>query len=77
MAEVDLVQSELHERPEGSGELLEVHWVDLESAESLNLATITRFMIGEVRRRVEGNLGTETPAPFVYARHGRIVVEEV
>ena len=77
LAEADLVQGEVHERPEGSGELLELHWVGLDDAEDLNLANITRFMFAEVRRRIEQQLAPGEPGPFVHARRGKMLVEEV
>lgn len=42
MGEADLIQGDVHEAPEGSGELLELHWVSLKNAQKLELPNITR-----------------------------------
>ena len=45
----------LDDRPHASGdELLHVEWFDLDEAAKLDLPTVTRFVIGEVRRRLTG-----------------------
>jgi 8-oxo-dGTP pyrophosphatase MutT (NUDIX family) len=50
----------LDDRSHASGdELLHVEWFTLEDAEKLDLPQVTRFVIGEVRRRLAG----ETPEP--------------
>jgi 8-oxo-dGTP pyrophosphatase MutT (NUDIX family) len=50
----------LDDRPHASGdELLHVEWFTLEDAEKLDLPQVTRFVVGEVRRRLAG----ETPDP--------------
>jgi len=53
----------LDERPHASGEeLLHVEWFELEQAEELDLPMVTRFVIGEVRRRLAGE---NVDAPFL------------
>jgi 8-oxo-dGTP pyrophosphatase MutT (NUDIX family) len=53
----------LDDRPHASGEeLLHVEWFELDEAEALDLPSVTRFMIGEVRRRLAGEQGE---APFL------------
>ncbi|MFN2376099.1 MAG: NUDIX domain-containing protein [Candidatus Binatia bacterium] len=48
----------LDDRPHASGdELLHVEWFTLDQAEELDLPSVTRFVIGEVRRRVAGEVG--------------------
>ena len=45
----------LDDRPHASGEeLLHVEWFGLDEAEQLDLPSVTRFVIGEVRRRLAG-----------------------
>lgn len=45
----------LDDRPHTSGEeLLHVEWFDFDEAQALDLPAVTRFVIGEVRRRVDG-----------------------
>lgn len=53
----------LDDRPHASGEeLLHVEWFDLDEAEKLDLPTVTRFVIGQVRRRLAGE---EVEPPFL------------
>ena len=53
MAEADLIQGDVHDAPEGSGELLGIHWVSLKDAQKLELPNITRMVLGEVERRLQ------------------------
>lgn len=53
---------------EGSGELDEIAWIPWEEAEALDLPAITRFVIGEVGKRLAD---PERPAPFVRFVRGR------
>lgn len=47
----------LDDRPHASGdELLHVEWFELDEAEKLDLPMVTRFVIGQVRRRLEGEV---------------------
>lgn len=58
-------------RPEpsaGSGELDEIAWMDLDDAESLDLPAITRFVLKEVRARLQQ---PDRPLPFVRWLRGR------
>ena len=52
----------------GSGELDEIAWIPLAEAETLDLPAITRFVVGEVRQRLED---PDRPAPFVRFIRGR------
>lgn len=48
----------LDDRPHASGdELLHVEWFTPDEAEGLDLPMVTRFVIGEVRRRLAGDVG--------------------
>ena len=53
---------------DGSGELDEIAWIPWEEAESLDLPAITRFIIGEVGKRLED---PGRPAPFVRFVRGK------
>lgn len=53
---------------DGSGELDEIAWIPWEEAEALDLPAITRFVIGEVGKRLAD---PERPAPFVRFVRGR------
>jgi 8-oxo-dGTP pyrophosphatase MutT (NUDIX family) len=63
----------LHPEPTaGSGELDEIAWIPLAEAEALDLPAITRFVIGEVRARLDQ---PDRPVPFVRFVHGRHRIE--
>ena len=58
----------LDDRPHASGEeLLHVEWFTLDEAEQLDLPSVTRFVIGEVRRRLAGE---ESEPPFLRWQRG-------
>ncbi len=77
MADADLIQGDVHEAPQGSGELLRLHWVSLEDAQALALPSITRMVLAEVERRLEHGHGPEEAGPFVYYRRGKTVIDEI
>ena len=77
MADARHLQGEVHERPAGSGELLELHWVSLDRAMELELPHITRFVLGQVEQRLQRSQGPEAKGPFVYTRHGKQVTDWV
>lgn len=77
MADADLIQGDVHEAPEGSGELLGIHWVSLKDAQALELPGITRVVLGEVERRIREGHNPEDTGPFVYFRHGKPVTEQI
>lgn len=53
----------LDDRPHASGEeLLHVEWFRLDDAEGLDLPMVTRFVLGEVRKRIAGE---RTEPPFL------------
>ncbi len=77
MVDADHIQGDVHERPEGSGELLDLHWVELSRAQEMEqLPHITRMVLHELQRRLEAGEGPEAPGPFVHTRHGRRLVEQ-
>lgn len=53
---------------EGSGELDEIAWIPWEEAEGLDLPAITRFVIGEVGKRLKN---PDRPLPFVRFVRGK------
>lgn len=58
----------LDDRPHAGGdELLHVEWFPLDEAEKLDLPIITRFVLGEVRKRLAGEAGEP---PFIQAKRG-------
>ena len=77
MGDAELIQGDVHERPEGSGELLRLHWVTLKDAQALELPNITRIVLAEVERRLREGHQPEDRGPFVYFRHGKPVVDEI
>ena len=77
MADADLIQGDVHEAPQGSGELLRLHWVSLQDAQELALPSITRMVLAEVERRLERGHEPGEPGPFVYFRRGKTVVDQI
>lgn len=78
MVDAQHIQGELHERPEGSGELLDLHWVDLDAAQRMEqLPTITRTVLTALERRLHEGCGHEDPGPFVHMRHGKPVLDTI
>ncbi|MEH6636591.1 MAG: NUDIX hydrolase [Halioglobus sp.] len=77
MAEAELIQGEVHEAPEGSGELLEIHWVAIKDTLKLDLPNITRMVLAEVERRLEQGHSPEEEGPFIHFRHGKPVVDRI
>lgn len=77
MAEAELIQGDVHAAPEGSGELLEIHWVSLADAQALELPNITRMVLGEVERRLLEGHSPGDEGPFVYFRHGKPVLDRI
>lgn len=78
MVDARHIQGELHERPEGSGELLDLHWVPLsEAKEMAQLPHITRAVLVELQRRLAAGEGPGAAGPFVYTRHGKQVVDTI
>jgi 8-oxo-dGTP pyrophosphatase MutT (NUDIX family) len=73
MAEADLIQGDIHAAPEGSGELLEIHWVTLADAQQLELPNITRAALAEVERRLREGHAPQDEGPFYHVRNGKPV----
>jgi hypothetical protein len=74
MADASGIQGDAHADLAGSGELLDLHWVALGRALELDLPRITRLVIGQVGRRLAGEL---PPVPFYHYRDGEPVYEEL
>ena len=77
MAEADLIQGDVHEAPEGSGELLKIHWVSLADALELELPNITRIVLAEVERRLLEGHRPEDEGPFFHFRRGQPVFDRI
>jgi 8-oxo-dGTP pyrophosphatase MutT (NUDIX family) len=58
-------------------ELVELCWVGLDEAASLDLPTITGVILQELRRRIEGSMAPWMPVPFYYERQGSFRREEL
>lgn len=76
----------LHPGPTaGCGELDEIAWIPLDETAALDLPAITRFVLGEVRARLEPAIpdgaqrrsGVERPLPFVRMVRGRHRVDHL
>tara|TARA_R110000823_G_scaffold119998_8_gene244376 strand:- start:43910 stop:44647 length:738 start_codon:yes stop_codon:yes gene_type:complete len=76
MVDAQHIQGEVHERPQGSGELLDLHWVSLSRAQELTqLPIITRTVLHELERRLREGHDQAMQGPFVYTRRGRPIVD--
>ncbi|MEZ5573492.1 MAG: NUDIX hydrolase [Halioglobus sp.] len=78
MIDAEHIQGEVHERPQGSGELLDLHWVGLSQAQQMDqLPHITRTVLRALEQRLRAGAGPEVCGPFVYSRNGKSVIEEI
>lgn len=78
MIDAEHIQGEVHERPQGSGELLDLHWVALGKAQKMEqLPHITRAVLKEVERRLKKDAGYAARGPFVHTRHGKSVIDSI
>lgn len=77
MGDTDLIQGDVHEAPEGSGELLGIHWVTLKDAQDLELPNITRMVLLEVERRLKEGHAPEDEGPFVHFKNGKAMQDRV
>ena len=78
MVDAEHIQGDIHERPEGSGELLDLHWIELGEARFIEqLPHITRTVLNALEQRLHAGADYATPGPFVYQRYGKPVVGNV
>ena len=73
MVDASWIQGEVHERPRGSGELLDLAWVGLDEARGLDLPEVTRLVIDEIGQRLTlgPDRSEQLPVPFYrWARGG-------
>ena len=77
MADAQLIQGDVHEAPEGSGELLGLHWVSLRDAQELEIPHITRTILGEVERRLKEGHTPADDGPYIHFRHGKPVLDRI
>lgn len=76
MIDAEHIQGEVHEKPQGSGELLDLHWVELSRAQHMEqLPHITRSVLQELERRLRAGAGPEESGPFSYTRYGKQVLD--
>tara|TARA_R110000744_G_scaffold192273_1_gene311400 strand:- start:2494 stop:3228 length:735 start_codon:yes stop_codon:yes gene_type:complete len=77
MVDADIIQGDVHEAPQGSGELLAMHWVSLVDAEKLDLPIITRMILKEVEQRLTNGQTPEAEGPFIYFSNGKPVIDKI
>ncbi|NQX87116.1 MAG: NUDIX hydrolase [Halioglobus sp.] len=78
MVDATHIQGGVQEHPEGSGELLDLHWVDLLEAQRLEqLPNITRTVLFALEQRLQNAAGHESHGPFVYMRRGKRIIDTV
>ncbi|MEM9254152.1 MAG: NUDIX hydrolase [Pseudomonadota bacterium] len=77
LADAEHLQGGVRERPQGSGELLDLHWVTLTEARAMEaLPHITRAVLEEVQRRLDAGSQQGDAGPFVHTRHGKRVIDQ-
>lgn len=78
MIDAEHIQGEVHERPQGSGELLDLHWVGISRAQQMDqLPHITRSVLQVLEQRLRDGAGPGARGPFVHTRYGKSVVESI
>ena len=75
MCDAGLIQGDVQGQLQGSGELLELHWVSIDDARMLELPQITRLVLDEVERRLRDGHTPADYGPFVHFKHGKAVLE--
>ncbi len=70
MIDADQIQGDLHDTDRASGELLELHWLEIGDAFDLDLPNITRMILGEMQERLDLPKAAQAkrPIPFVHFR---------
>lgn len=70
MIDAEEIQSDLHNTDRASGELLELHWLEIDAARELDLPNITRMILGELEERLSLPKPAQSrrPVPFVHFR---------
>lgn len=63
MADAEHIQGDLHDTGNASGELLDLKWLPVDEAKTLDLPTITRAILDIVDQRLDLNAST-VPIPF-------------
>jgi 8-oxo-dGTP pyrophosphatase MutT (NUDIX family) len=77
MADARHIQGDLHEQMAGDGELLDLNWVPVDTAQQLDLPEITHAVIDEIAKRLAASTmeRKRVPAPFFRFHGSRPVVE--
>ncbi len=70
LASADLIQGDLHDTSEASGELLELAWLTFAEARELDLPLITHFVLDHIEARYKKG-GEAKGAPFIRFHRGR------
>ena len=77
MADAEQIQGDMHDTTNASGELLDIYWFTMAEAQELELPNITRMVLGEVERRVQGNFDFAEPGPFIHFGNGKPIQDQV
>ena len=64
------IRGDMHDTDRASGELLELHWLEIDEARELDLPNITRMILGELEERLALPKPAQArrPVPFVHFR---------
>ncbi len=76
LADARHVQFDAHDELAGSGELLELQWVPLAEAKTLDLPEVTHLVVDEVAKRLAAP-GQRLPVPFFRYRRDRAIVDHL
>jgi len=70
MIDAEQIRGDLHNTDRASGELLELHWLEINEAFDLDLPNITRMILGEMEERLAlpKPAQAKRPVPFVHFR---------
>jgi 8-oxo-dGTP pyrophosphatase MutT (NUDIX family) len=58
-------------------ELVELVWIELENAATLDLPEITRIVLGDLGNALAGGMNRFRPRPFYHQHHGKWLREEI
>ncbi len=72
------IQDEVHARPHGSGELLDLRWVPLSQAQRLDQTPlVTQVVLQELERRLREGVCPEESGPFLYTHYVKPIRESI
>jgi hypothetical protein len=78
MADAVHIHGDAHDQFEGSGELLDLHWVPLSDAKRLDLPPITSLVIDEISKQLAaGSRAAAMSVPFIQFPRGKVLIRGI